>query len=88
MQPESTDTSRKRRVLSPDELRRLHESTGVAQYVSTSAAATLLGVAEQTMRRWACEGSGPIRPRKVAGRLKWAVADIQAVLSGTAATAA
>ena len=88
MQSESTGTARTRRGLSPDEHRRLFERTGVDQYVPTAEAATLLGVAAQTMRRWACEGSGPIRPRKVAGRLRWSVAEIQALLSGTATASA
>ena len=89
MQPESTDAARKRHELSPDELRRLHERTGVDQTVTTAEGAVLLGVEPQTMRRWACHGSGPIRPRKVNGRLRWSVAEIRAVLSGAAtATAA
>lgn len=71
-------------ALSTDEIRQLHDRTAVGQYVHTIEAATLLGVAPQTMRRWACEGSGPLRARKVAGRLRWAVADIRAVLSGAA----
>ena len=57
--------------LSTDEIRQLHDRTAIGQYIHTIEAATLLGVAPQTMRRWACEGSGPIRPRKVAGRLRW-----------------
>ena len=68
------------------EHRALFERTGVDQYVATDEAATLLGVAPQTLRRWACEGSGPIRPRKLNGRLRWSVAEIQAVLSGATPT--
>jgi predicted site-specific integrase-resolvase len=69
------------------EHRALFERTGVDQYVDTAQAATLLGVAPQTMRRWSCDGSGPIRPRKMNGRLRWSVAEIQAVLSGAASAA-
>jgi hypothetical protein len=82
----TTDTPRKAqgRTLSPDEFRRLTERTGVAQHVPTAEAAALLNVAPQTMRRWACEGSGPLRPIRVNGRLRWSVEAIAAVLSGSA----
>jgi len=69
------------------EHRALFERTGVDQYVDTADAARLLGLAAQTLRRWNCEGSGPIRPRKMNGRLRWSVAEIQAVLSGSEPTA-
>lgn len=46
----------------------------------TSEAATHLGRAEQTLRIWACYGSGPIRPVRVHGRLAWPVADIRRLL--------
>jgi DNA-binding transcriptional regulator YiaG len=85
VQPTATTAPRKRRPLSPDELRQLHESTGVSQHVDTAKGAALLGLEPQTLRRWACHGSGPIRPVKVNGRLRWRVADIQAVLAGSAA---
>jgi predicted site-specific integrase-resolvase len=64
------------------EHRALFERTNVDQHVPTDEAATLLGVAPQTLRRWACEGSGPLRPRKLNGRLRWSVAQIRAVLAG------
>lgn len=35
---------------------------------------------DQTMRRWACTGRGPIQPLRVGGRLKWLVADAKRVL--------
>jgi hypothetical protein len=75
---------RQSRTLSPDEFRRLTERTGVAQHVPTPEAAALLGVTAQTMRRWACYGTGPLRPIRINGRLRWAVEGIQAVLSGSA----
>jgi Helix-turn-helix domain len=82
----TTETPRKAhsRTLSPDEFRRLTERTGVAQHVPTAEAAALLNVAPQTMRRWACEGSGPLRPVRINGRLRWSVDAIAAVLSGSA----
>jgi hypothetical protein len=65
--------------------RQLCEAVEVDHTVTTAEAAVLLGVAPQTMRRWACQGSGPISPRHVSNRLRWSVADIRAVLAGTAA---
>jgi hypothetical protein len=70
------------RKLSNDELRQLLERTQVDQTVDTVEAAALLRVTPQTMRRWACYGEGPIKPRRAFGRLRWAVADINSVLSG------
>jgi hypothetical protein len=55
--------------------------------VPTNEAAVLLGVAPQTLRRWSCEGSGPIRPRHVNGRLRWVVSEIRSVLAGAASAA-
>jgi hypothetical protein len=70
------------RKLSNDELRQLLDRTQVDQTVDTVEAAALLRVTPQTMRRWACYGEGPIKPRRAFGRLRWAVAEITAVLNG------
>lgn len=48
--------------------------------LSTQEAAEALGFKEQTLRQWASAQSGPIRPIKVARRLKWSGDDILAVL--------
>ena len=85
-----TTAARKRRELSNDELKALLDRTEVEQTVDTVEAASLLRVRPQTMRRWACERTGPaldthgnrLSPRRVFGRLRWAVADIKKVLSG------
>jgi hypothetical protein len=87
MEPITTGTRAHDRVPSNDELKQLLDRTGVDAVVSTGEAAALLRVAPQTMRRWACEGSGPIRPRRMFGRLRWAVADINRVLNGETAAA-
>lgn len=81
MQPVETARKKKPRKPSSDELRQLFERTGVDPTVDTNEAAALLGNEPQTLRRWNCEGSGPIRPRKVNGRLRWSVTEIQAILS-------
>ena len=61
--------------------RRLCDAVAVEHTVTTAEAAVLLGVSQQTMRRWSCQGSGPIRPRRVNGRLRWSVAEIRAVVN-------
>lgn len=50
--------------------------------VSTAEAARALNRKSQTLRRWACYGSGPIRPLRIHGRLGWRVADIRRLLDG------
>jgi len=74
--------TRSRGVLSLEEIRQLREQTSVEETVSTAEAAGLLRYRSQTLRRWASQGSGPIRPRRVNGRLRWSVAEIRALLAG------
>lgn len=80
--PDNPAEIRKRRVLSLEERRELHARTDVEETVATAEAAALLGYQQQTLRRWACQGDGPIRPRRVNGRLRWSVAEIRALLAG------
>ena len=47
------------------------------QLATTKEAAEFLQFAQQTLRRWACYGTGPIRPVKVQNRLRWRVADLE-----------
>lgn len=49
-------------------------------YVPTFQAAHYLDRRPQTLRAWASTGSGPLRPRKINGRLAWPVADIRKLL--------
>jgi hypothetical protein len=51
-------------------------------HVDTACAAFHLTRKPQTMRAWACLENGPIRPRRINGRLSWAVADIKHLLTG------
>jgi hypothetical protein len=51
-------------------------------HVETACAAFHLTRKPQTLRFWASSASGPIRPRRINGRLAWAVADIKRLLSG------
>ncbi len=46
----------------------------------TREAAKHLGRAQQTLRLWSCLDSGPIRPRRVNGRLAWPTAEIRRLL--------
>lgn len=48
--------------------------------VDTNAAAFYLVTREQTLRLWACRGTGPIRPVRIGGRLRWRTADIKKLI--------
>jgi Helix-turn-helix domain len=78
MQVNTTTT----RTLSPDDLRRLAERTGIDETLSTREAAALLGRKPQTLRRWSSNGDGPIHPRNVGGVLRWPLAEIAALMRG------
>jgi hypothetical protein len=75
------------RFLNDDEVRQLADRVGVDHVVTTVQAAALLQVAPQTLRKWACEDSGPLKPRRMFGRLRWAVADIKRLLASESAAA-
>lgn len=49
----------------------------------TAEAAFQLSRSPQTLRLWACQENGPIRPVRVNGRLAWPVAEIKRVLGLT-----
>ena len=46
----------------------------------TREAAFHLSRAQQTLRLWAMDGSGPLQCRRINGRLAWPVADLRALL--------
>jgi hypothetical protein len=48
--------------------------------VTTDAAAHYLNRRPQTMRVWACNADGPIRPVRINGRLAWPVSELRRVL--------
>lgn len=54
------------------------------EVLSTEAAAAAINRAPQTLRKWACLETGPIRPIRIHGRLAWRLADLQALLAGAA----
>lgn len=48
--------------------------------LDTATAAFHLNRQPQTLRVWACNEDGPIRPLRVNGRLAWPVAEIRSLL--------
>lgn len=48
--------------------------------VPTPQAAHYLNRRPQTLRGWACNEDGPLRPIRVSGRLAWNVAQIKSLL--------
>lgn len=52
--------------------------------IPTAAAAYHLNRKPQTLRVWACEENGPIRPIRINGRLAWPVSAIRGLLEGDA----
>jgi hypothetical protein len=58
--------------------------TELPDVLPTALAAASINRKAQTLRRWACNGTGPIRPLRIHGRLAWKVSDLHALLSGGA----
>ena len=54
--------------------------------VDTATAAFHLNRRPQTLRAWACYEDGPIRPKRVNGRLAWPVATLRSILGCAPAT--
>ncbi|MDP3617932.1 MAG: hypothetical protein Q8R49_08990 [Rhodoferax sp.] len=48
--------------------------------VDTATAAHYLNRRPQTLRTWASLESGPLRPRRVHGRLAWSMSEIRTLL--------
>lgn len=51
-------------------------------FLPTAEFAHAINRKEQTCRKWACLGNGPVRPVRVNGRLMWSVADLARLLNG------
>ena len=51
-------------------------------FVTTEEAAKTLNRKPQTLRKYACLGTGSIRPVRVNGRLMWRVSDLARLLAG------
>jgi len=50
----------------------------------TNEAAQVILRRPQTLRKWACLDTGPIRPIRINGRLAWRVSDLRTLLHGDA----
>lgn len=48
--------------------------------VNTDLAAFYLNRTPQTLRVWACKGTGPLQPIRVNGRLGWPVDEIRKIV--------
>lgn len=64
------------------ETNRTPASAELPEVLTTIKASALLNRAPQTLRKWACLDSGPLRPIRINGRLAWKVFDIQVLLNG------
>lgn len=58
------------------------EDTALPAILSTNDAANAINRKPQTLRKWACEGSGPVRPVRINGRLGWRVEDLRRLIDG------
>lgn len=65
-----------------DTLNQLLANAGLPEVLPTAQAAAAINRRPQTLRRWACNEDGPIRPVRINGRLAWRVADLQSLLAG------
>ncbi len=55
--------------------------SGLPKVLNTVEAARHLNRRPQTLRRWSCFDSGPIKPIRINGRLAWRVADLERLLT-------
>jgi hypothetical protein len=53
--------------------------------LTTRDAALVLNRSQQTLRKWACYESGPLRPIRINGRLGWRAGDVLSLLNAGAA---
>lgn len=58
------------------------KSEHLPEVLPTAPAAEAINRRPQTLRKWACSGTGPIRPVRIGGRLHWRVSDLAALLAG------
>lgn len=57
-------------------------SEALPEVLPTGPAAKAINRRPQTLRKWACTGTGPIQPVRISGRLHWKVSDLAALLTG------
>lgn len=72
---------RKHRATQPTSSEKLVPLTSETRFaITTAEAAAHLGRQPQTLRGWACNEDGPLRPMRINGRLAWPVAELRRVL--------
>ncbi|AMK75404.1 MULTISPECIES: helix-turn-helix transcriptional regulator [Methylomonas] len=54
------------------------------EVASNEEAAAYLGVKVSTLYNWSSTGNGPIKPVKIGGKLRWRIADLKALVAGSA----
>ena len=62
----------------------INQNAELPAVLSTDEAAPVINRKPQTLRKWACTGTGPIQPLRIHGRLAWRVSDLRALLDGGA----
>lgn len=50
--------------------------------LTTIEAAEVMRMKPDTLRKWACLGTGPIKPLRYQRKLMWRVCDIRALMAG------
>lgn len=65
-------------------LKEVLSSANVPETLLTASAAASINRESQTLRKWACTGTGPIKPVRINGRLHWKVSELRALLDGGA----
>lgn len=58
------------------------ERDALPAVLPTQIAAPFINRKPQTLRKWACLETGPIRPVRIYGRLAWRISDLEALLRG------
>jgi hypothetical protein len=60
-------------------VRAMYEMYGIEINLPTAEAAVLINRKPQTLRKWASMENGPIRPKRINGRLAWSVSDLKSL---------
>jgi hypothetical protein len=67
--------------VSDEAAKRIRARANVDQLLTTAEAAELLRLNPQTLRKWACKDTGPIKPRRFTSKLLWSADEIRVLVS-------